>query len=294
VHRGREIVYPQQPRTFHNGILGTFMNLETHNRYFRDIDYNTQRAVAWPAAANPPPYLGVVSAVYEARVEQLVSSGCTHVVGGVAQVLQKTGVYCLWIHVDTEPGDYGQPAEFEPIARFFGIWHEHKRGSHRGLHEFYFEDSYILLLNTFDPSKERVNGPPSPFLGSYLKLKPADLVPLRPSDFDPRVLLEGRRKRLGIEGVPAKQAGATCTQVCSDLGKTCRADYLPLVNSCDLLKKAFRCSACVESFGKEQPAFVIESAEDKYGPSRCLVNIKPESSTCDASHPVTKRLCACV
>ena len=37
----------QVPRTFHNGIVGTFMNLETHNRYFRDVAYNTDENVKW-------------------------------------------------------------------------------------------------------------------------------------------------------------------------------------------------------------------------------------------------------
>ena len=38
---------PQVPRTFHNGIVGTFMNLETHNKYFRDVDYNKNQSVQW-------------------------------------------------------------------------------------------------------------------------------------------------------------------------------------------------------------------------------------------------------
>ena len=38
---------PQVPRTFHNGIVGTFMNLKTHNKYFRDVDYNLNEATQW-------------------------------------------------------------------------------------------------------------------------------------------------------------------------------------------------------------------------------------------------------
>jgi hypothetical protein len=38
---------PQVPRTFHNGIVGTFMNLKTHNKYFRDVDYNLNEAAQW-------------------------------------------------------------------------------------------------------------------------------------------------------------------------------------------------------------------------------------------------------
>lgn len=32
-HRGRDCVYPEVPRTYHNGVKGTFMDTDTHNRY---------------------------------------------------------------------------------------------------------------------------------------------------------------------------------------------------------------------------------------------------------------------
>jgi hypothetical protein len=41
------LTFPQVPRTFHNGIVGTFMNLKTHNKYFRDVDYNLNEAAQW-------------------------------------------------------------------------------------------------------------------------------------------------------------------------------------------------------------------------------------------------------
>jgi len=285
IHRGREIVYPQVPRSYHNGVLGTFMNVETHNRYFRDIDYNTQRSVAWarPAAAALDPFVGAVAKVYEARVEQLIAA-CKHVTA-LTQIFEGAGIYCVWIHVDPEPAEY-QPPDFEPVARFFGLWHEHKRGAHRGLHEFYFEDSYVLLLNTFNPSKDRVNGLPGIFVGSYAKFMPKNVVPIHQRNFDPRLVLQGRRRRLGVIGYPAGATDLACTQVCAQVGKQCRADWLPIVNDCPTLKKLFPCSECIESFGHEQPAFFVETY-------KCLVNLKPEISSCEAHHKATKRLCAC-
>ncbi len=79
----------QVPRSFHNGIKGTFMNIETHNRYFRDIAYNTDSSVNWAVdsssgsliadrAQAAPTYLQADSGVYEYRVEQLVQR-CKHI-----------------------------------------------------------------------------------------------------------------------------------------------------------------------------------------------------------------------
>lgn len=81
-HKGREIAYPQVPRSYHNGIKGTFMNLETHNRYFRDIDYNLNSDLIWPQVGvdgcKYPPYITLQKDVYEMRIKQMVAS-CTHI-----------------------------------------------------------------------------------------------------------------------------------------------------------------------------------------------------------------------
>lgn len=87
VSRQRAIVYPHVPRSFHNGVRGTFMNLETHNKYFRDIAYNRDAAVSWDGQVGllqreqvPPEalYLAAHSLVYDYRLQQLVEA-CTHV-----------------------------------------------------------------------------------------------------------------------------------------------------------------------------------------------------------------------
>lgn len=46
-HKSRSCLYPEVPRTFHNGVKGTFMDDQTHNRYFAKIDYNKDPQVTW-------------------------------------------------------------------------------------------------------------------------------------------------------------------------------------------------------------------------------------------------------
>jgi hypothetical protein len=46
-HRGRDVLHPEMPRDFHNGVKGTFMDADTHNRYFARIRYNVDAAFSW-------------------------------------------------------------------------------------------------------------------------------------------------------------------------------------------------------------------------------------------------------
>jgi hypothetical protein len=79
------------------------MNLETHNRYFRDIGYNTDKSVTWPPPTSTAVSAGgatgsdIGRAVYmrghhlvdEYRIEQLVKH-CKHVTT-VTDLLQHKG-----------------------------------------------------------------------------------------------------------------------------------------------------------------------------------------------------------
>ena len=52
---------PQVPRTFHNGIKGTFMDRRMHDKRFKNIDYNTDPSFSWqnlPAPAGEERYTG--------------------------------------------------------------------------------------------------------------------------------------------------------------------------------------------------------------------------------------------
>lgn len=76
---------------------------------------------------------------------------------------------CVWIVSSRENQD------FNGISRFFGIWHEHSRGAHGGIHEFYFRSNHVLLLNIQDASVDGVE--------SYSFLKPPDVTPLANRNF---------------------------------------------------------------------------------------------------------------
>lgn len=151
VSKGREIVYPQVPRSFHNGVIGTFMNVETHNKYFKDIAYNRNVDVVWSTRA----YLQGVGDVYEQRIKELIDQ-CIHVesVNDLSSGRGIGKVHCAWINVNPDPSFNGFQ-EFEQVGKFFGLWHEHQRGVHRGVHEFYWKNRYVLILNIFESASRR-------------------------------------------------------------------------------------------------------------------------------------------
>lgn len=295
-HKGREIVYPEVPRTFHNGIKGTFMNLETHNRYFKNIAFNNDSSISWAAPAKNllirhpskskqplPLYEQAIKSVYDARIENMISK-CIHVNALRDIIADRPSLYCIWINLKIE-GDWGIPAPFEPVAQLFGIWHEHKRGSRRGLHEFHWMDngSYILLLNIH----ESLNG------NSYQALMPPNTRVINPQDFDKNLVLEAKRIQLRLEGIPSDKPNISCDQVCANKGKKCRNDLIGLLNSCVSLNKAFPCRDCRESIGADQPAYVSLTADAQFNPGTCFYNKNPETTTCASSHKATMRLCAC-
>ena len=330
VHGAREIVYPEVPRTFHNGIVGTFMDLNTHNKYFRDIDYNTNARIVWDAAtgtrktsrvtspggdgggggnaaeatgpavsivkpesvgllpmpAGVPNYVAAMRAVHEARVDALLAQ-CTHLTAATELASASAGVVCVWIDIDpTEPDGYlGKRPEFEPLSMFFGIWHEHRRGGHRGMHEFFYNGKYVLVINV----RER----PGEYETYRAKMPPGTKL-LDPRRFDKAVLLlEQKRVAAGVVGTASTEAGLSCTQVCQKKGQKCRVDFLPLFNTCPALNEKFPCHECELSLGADQPAYVSLTAKPAHGPGKCVITERPAMSTCDASHPSTLRLCPC-
>lgn len=298
-HKNREIIYPQVPRTYHNGIQGTFMNLETHNRYFRNIAYNTDGTVVWPSTPPPSsssqtlPYELVYQKVYETRIRELIAK--CHNVRSLSDLVDHAGeVLCVWINVSVEPNDY-RPPDFDPIARFFGIWHEHKRGAHRQLHEFYWGFSYILLINLW--SKPFSAQQPSHSL-TYKDLLPLNAQVLSPSKFDKRAVLDPLRKK-GVEGKKisvraAESAGLSCDEVCGkERNMECKQEFFDLVNTCNAMHEAFECGTCKEGGGDEQPAYVSPSAAPEYNPKTCFISPSFETFSCSAKHPATLRLCVC-
>lgn len=348
INKGREIIFPQVPRTFHNGIRGTFMDMGTHNRYFRDIAYNQNRLLSWKASHSQvsisgaavsaadasagaglvPVYTQAIASVYEQRVASLVKQ-CRHI-KRAEELAEVGGVLCLWLDVEPE-GRFGAQPPFQPVAEFFGIWHEHQRGVHKGLHEFYFgrgAKQYILLLNVHQssdggsagggrgnrrqghetfalPSSSESGGSASPMVKlaarNYRYLKPADAAILSPGEFSSDLkqrLLDGNRAdelaKAGGTLVAAPSKDMSCDDVCASQSKQCKPELLHLANTCTALRSVFPCTGgCHDSVGAEQPAMVDESAPSGHAKGVCLFSSNVAASTCDAKHKYTKRVCVC-
>lgn len=197
---------------------------------------------------------------------------------------------CVWIDVD--PLSERNPPPFEPIARFFNLWHEHRRGSHRGMHEFHWEGNYILLVNTHRSRGGRSRDGAEADL-TYGYLRPPAVTVIASTAFDKGLLLGARRRRTQLDVHKAPSAGMNCDAVCQAVGKSCNAEHLQLLNSCEVMLDRFDCGGCRTSKGADQPAFVSLDAPRDYGPGECVVNGRPEESSCAASHHATVRLCAC-
>lgn len=203
-HKGREIIYPQVPRSFHNGIKGTFMTQSTHNLYFKDIATNANSSLSWALDAQNPRSKEVAKQLalaqksgYEQRIALWIKS-CKHV-HSVQEMLSMHGeLLCVWINVDPNPDP---PQPFGPASVFFHLWHEHRRANHRGLHEFYFQDNYVMLLNTFHG------------IDSYSAMKPDSVRTVVFGEKEVKLLEEHNRRRVNEQVVKADRPNQSCDEV---------------------------------------------------------------------------------
>jgi len=284
--KNRAIVYPQVPRTYHNGIKGTFMNLDTHNRYFKNIGTNADPNVSWKPIyfraqmANiqmtVPRYIFSRYSVY-AAIKSETRKSCHHVTSIQDLMARKDQLVCLWIDVNTGPNPY-RPPDFEPVAKFFGIWHEYQRGSFENVHEFYWESNYIHMTNLFN------NGE-----GAMYKPEAVPSIPAK--DFDINLLSDVKRKSLNLKIYAAAETNQNCDDVCASRGLMCDEPSFSYINTCNALNDAFSCKVCTHSNGYDQPAIVADVSKSNHG--HCLISSNPSSPLCRAKHISTKRLCVC-
>lgn len=273
VSKHRDIIYPQIPRSYHNGIKGTFMNLDTHNKYFRDIGYNTDSSVQW-GQATIETFKHTYKEAYDQRLI-LMMKRCKSV-RDISEFLSfQDEILCVW--VDSSTNCDIKPVAFEPISSFFGIWHEHRRGNYRGIHEFYWEQNYLLLINvhTGIPGNQifqEIRNPEGPIL--------------KPRDFSKTRYNHLKKLKTNLKGTKATDKGLNCNEVCSAIGKRCDVNQIPWINSCHALNEAFPCSSCGLSIGPDQPAFEPDQG-------KCWVATDSTVSTCEGTHPATVRLCPC-
>jgi hypothetical protein len=199
IHQHREIIYPQVPRTYHNGVKGTFMDVSTHNKYFRDIDYNKDTSISWvePSSSsssnNVAFYQQVTYEYNENRIIELIHS-CKHLQSVHELVQFSHEIICIWVQI---PIYDVQNPPFQKVSDFFGLWHEHKRGNHKGLHEFYFYSNYILLLNVDQSAASPL---PNKYQSdkyrhkNYEQFKPTEARLLNREEFQQNELTEVKKK----------------------------------------------------------------------------------------------------
>ena len=156
--RGRECLYPQVPRSYHAGARGTFMDWRVHEKYFADIALSLDPAVSWTAADVPLLRSAIVQRAYDEALRARLSRARPLV--QLTELLTPSNAsdvpVVLWY--SQAPREQGATL-FRDMAAFFGLWHEMRRGSHEGVHEFRCRGHELLLANT----KVGAQGQSSPF-----------------------------------------------------------------------------------------------------------------------------------
>lgn len=117
--RRRHRCWEQVCRDYHAGKKGTFMDDYHHNRYFKDIDYNTDVSFTWTsgAPAAPPPYLFAMKPVYDAYIQAVLTSPKTHHLTSIDELgrIADTGLtpeggdLVLWHHTENRRAAMGDP-----------------------------------------------------------------------------------------------------------------------------------------------------------------------------------------
>uniref|UniRef100_A0A7S3PPY5 alpha-1,3-mannosyl-glycoprotein 2-beta-N-acetylglucosaminyltransferase n=1 Tax=Aplanochytrium stocchinoi TaxID=215587 RepID=A0A7S3PPY5_9STRA len=293
----RDCVYPEVPRDFHTGTRGTFMDADTHKKYFDRIRYNTDANFRW----SPNVYKEVRVGNYEKSfVETLKSS--VHVTEGWQLEVPSDIPLVVWYVQNPHPS---QEKSVKPLMERFGIWHQLMRGSRQGVHEFWYRNKKVIFINTYNPPKmshEKMKK--QLWFWGYRKqtkwisykpkgipvFKPMDLLYQMKQPLPKDVSLEPNFAGVDVKITAASkdQTGESCSTVCVSKHLSCNAKYLPLINNCDTLKEYFNCKKCTESVGGDQPNFVSEEGDS------CLVNSDPSYFSCEGHFYSARRLCPCM
>ena len=143
-HRGRDVLYPEVPRSYHMGVKGTFMDTGTHNKYFGSIALANDPSFTWDTPRGAAALEGVALGAYEARLAAMLGAKTTAHLSSVEAITAFTeGVGVVWYSCPcVEPSH----DSMRPFAAYFGVWHEGARGSWEGVHELWWLGSAKLFL----------------------------------------------------------------------------------------------------------------------------------------------------
>jgi len=91
------------------------------------------------------------------------------------------------------------------------------------------------------------------------------------------------------------EQGQNCHKACARQGLSCDQASIKTINTCDKMKAHFPCeNGCMDSYGGDQPAYVVPNALRMHQPGTCMINTQREIMSCEGQHANTRRLCPCV
>jgi hypothetical protein len=157
-------VIPEISRDYHAGVLGTFMDTITHNRYFGSIAMQSDTRFTWDTPEGSDSISHLLQSSYDAELIALISDKSTIHLKTLDDIRQFTnGIGVVWYSCPINIPDH---THMRGIAAFFGIWHEGARGSRNGIHEIWWlGNARLILINICSHESELLTGP-IPIIGS--------------------------------------------------------------------------------------------------------------------------------
>ena len=147
-HRGREVVHPEVPRDYHFGIKGTFMDKDTHNKYFKPIAMAANHKFSWFSTAGELALLKAATPAYSSYTSAALQKGL--VLSSIQDIEQFEGELGVVYYSNPIEPNVG----FRPMAAFFGIWHEPQRAARFGVTEIPWGRGKLLLVNTHPSARQ--------------------------------------------------------------------------------------------------------------------------------------------
>ncbi|KAL9645760.1 hypothetical protein ABK040_003492 [Willaertia magna] len=297
--QGRQIIYPEVPRIYHSGYTGTHSTVALYERYFRnhllnpngfsplgiskeDFDKGKYKLYGLDRSNDKFTLEYLRKDNYNEFIKYLITkSPSTLYLKDPYEITKYTNRNIVFFY---EVINRQVNEEWVAISEYFELWHSIPiRDEYDGVMHFRWADNLVIVVASYSPfysegvsiakrslGTENVNAPISEF-----KKEPNWETPKKPSIID-----------IGISNV-----GQSCSSFCkSKYNLDCYRFSFEELNSCKYLKRHFgsECKSCGPQTGPDQPAIDNESKECYYntGKGRFM-------TTCEASHPRTKRLCPC-
>jgi alpha-1,3-mannosyl-glycoprotein beta-1,2-N-acetylglucosaminyltransferase len=271
--RGRHCIFPEIPRNYNIGKLGTHSDDLLFTQYFEKIVYNRQESV----------FLGDLTRLlrdnYEKSVESEILSA--KLVQNLTELSSSTNsTLKLYYRVDRSQVELDLENNWEnSMAVFFGLWHSIPiRNDYKGAVSFRMgRNNKVFLVRSdshYFQMESSKNGRTLPLIRLF-----------EAKDF----LLDKLGPKMTV--VVAAEAHS-CGKACYLRGQSCAKLALHLINNCATLEQNFSCKKCeTQANGQDHPAIVTQRNHQNEGV--CMVNARAAAVKCSGQHAATTRLCVC-